>query len=99
MFNAIDVKSSLVCNRLVFSREDAVVFCDFERGILNALGMLTCSVRCCHFHMNQTIWRFVRNKGMAKGYITDAEFRSRVRALMVLPLFPRDKVAVVFEKT
>ena len=99
VFNAIDDKSSTLCNRPIFSRGDAVVSCDFERAMLKALGALTCSVRCCHFHMNQAIWRFVHNKGMAKRYITDAEFRSRVRSLMVLPLFPRDKIAVVFEKT
>ena len=97
VFDEIDNKSTTLCGRAVFSRDDAVVSCDFERGILKALDTTCCSVRCCHFHMNQAIWRFVRRKGMARRYVTDAEFRSRVRSLMVLPLFPQDKIVGVFE--
>ena len=48
--------------------------------------------------MNQAILRFVQKKGMAKRYVTDSKFRSSVRSLMVLPLFPADKIARVYEQ-
>ena len=92
------MKSRSLCDRAVFSRADLVVSCDFEKGILKALNTLECSVKCCLFHMNQAILRFVQKKGMAKRYITDSKFRSSVRSLMVLPLFPGDKIACVFER-
>ena len=97
VFDAIDIKSTTLCNRPVFSRRDVVVSCVFEKGVSKALDTFDCSLRRCHFHMNQAIWRFVYKKGMGKRYNTDADFRSRVRSLMVLPLFPLDKIVSVFE--
>ena len=97
VFNEIDMKALSLCNRPVFSRGDLVVSCDFEKGILKALDTLECSVKCCLFHMNQAILRFVQKKGMAKRYVTDSKFRSSVRSLMVLPLFPADAIARVYE--
>ena len=92
------MKSRSLCDRAVFSRADLVVSCDFEKGILKALNTLECSVKCCLFHMNQAILRFVQKKGMAQRYIADSKFRSSVRSLMVLPLFPGDKIACVFKR-
>ena len=53
-------------------------------------------MKCCLFHMNQAILRFVQ-KGMANRYVTDSKFRSSVRSLKVLPLFPADKIARVYD--
>ena len=97
VFTEVDRKADLLCGKAVFSREELVVSCDFEKGTLKAIGSMACTIKCCHFHMNQAIWRFVHKNGMAKRYITDRQFRTRVRSLMVLPLFPRHKIKSVYK--
>ena len=98
VFNEVDRKASLLCGKAVFSRNDVVISCDFEKGILKAAETMHCSVRCCHFHFNQSLWRFMHKNGMSSRYISDTQFRSRARALMVLPLFPENEIVRVFEK-
>ena len=39
----------------------------------------------------------MHKNGMRNGYISDGQFRSRARALMVLPLFPRNKIVSVYK--
>ena len=91
VFNEVDRKATSLCGKVVFSRDDLVVSCDFEKGLLKAFETMRCSVKCCHFHFNLSLWRFMYKNGMASRYISDAQFRSRSRALMVLPLFPQNK--------
>ena len=77
---------------------DVVVSCDFEKGLLKALGNFACDVKCCHFHMCQSIWRFVAKCGLASRYYTDTSFRVRVRYLMKLPMLPHDKIVAAFHE-
>ena len=98
VFNEVDRTATSLCGRVVFSRDDLVVSCDFEKGLLKAIEAMRCSVKCCHFHFNQSLWRFMYKNGMASRYISDAQFRSRSRALMVLPLFPRNKIVDVYDE-
>ena len=67
--------------------------CDFAKGLLKALGHFACDVKCCHFHMCQSVWRFVTQRGLASRYHTDPSFRARVRHLMMLPMLPQDHIA------
>ena len=92
VFRELDRKAVLLCGKTMFSRDDLVVSCDFERGLLKAVETMNCSARCCHFHFNQSLWRFMHKGGMTKRYISDKRFRSRARALMVLPCFQRTKL-------
>ena len=80
----------------LFARRDAVVSCDFEKGLLKALGHFACDVKCCHFHMCQSVWRFVTQRGLASRYHTDPSFRARVRHVMMLPMLPQDHIAAAF---
>ena len=98
VFNEVDRKAALLCGKVVFSRDDLVVSCDFEKGLLKAVEMMHCAVKCCHFHFNQSLWRFIYKNGMVSGYITDNLFRSRARALMALPMFPRNEIAHAYAK-
>ena len=97
-FCELDKVATKECGRSVFGRRDVVVSCDFERGLLKALEHFACTIKCCHFHMCQSIWRFVSKHGLASRYYTDASFRVRVRYLMMLPLLPHDKIAAAFRE-
>ena len=87
-----------LCGRSVFARDALTVSCDFEKGLLKALGRFPCSVKCCQFHMSQSIWRFVSKRGLQGRYRSDAVFRKRVRSLMTLPLLPTDVVKRAFKE-
>lgn len=69
-----------------------------RRGLLKALSALDCSVKCCYFHQTQAIWRFAAKKGLSGQYVSNETFRWNVRALMVLPLFPEDKIRKIFHE-
>ena len=98
VFNEVDRKATSLCGKVEFSRDDLVVSCDFEKGLLEAFETMLCSVKCCHFHFNQSLWRFMNKNGMASRYISDAQLPSRSRALMVLPLFPQNKIMDVYNE-
>ena len=53
LFQTIDEISTRCCGRNVFGRPCVTVSCDFESGIIKALGRFSCSVKCCQFHMSQ----------------------------------------------
>ena len=82
----------------MFGRRDVVVSCDFEKGLIKALEHLACEVKCCHFHMCKSIWRFVTKRGLSSRYYTDTSFRVRVRYLMMLPILPHDKIVQAFRE-
>ena len=79
VFGELDNISFRECGTRVFGRRDVVVSCDFEKGLLKALEHFACEVKCCHFHMYQSIWRFVTKHGLSSRYYTDTSFRVRVR--------------------
>ena len=97
-FCELDNVATKECGRRVFGRRDVVVSCDFESGLLKALGHFACNIKCCHFHTCQSIWRFVTKHGLASRYYTDTSFRVRVRYLMMLPLLPHDKIVSAFRE-
>ena len=97
-FGELDNVATRECGTRVLGRRDVVVSCDFEKGLLKALGHFACDVKCCHFHMCQSIWRFVTKCGLASRYYTDTSFRVRMRYLMMLPMLPHDKIVAAFHE-
>ena len=99
LFTTIDSIARQKFNVNVFSRTGLTVLCDFERGLLKALSLLDCFVKCCHFHQTQAIWRFVAKRGLSGQYITNDSFRSNVRSLMVLPFFPEASIRELYRSS
>ena len=98
LFSSVDSISSERFGANVFSRDDVVVSCDFERGLIGALSGMRCSIKCCYFHHMQAIWRFLLKTGCSGRYCSEDAFRWNVRSLMVLPLLLEDKIASTFEE-
>ena len=80
----------------VFSRSGLVASCDFERGLIKALSPLRYSVKCCHFHHTQAVWRFLSKIGCSGCYRSDEQFRWNVGSLTVLPLFPEETTKTLY---
>lgn len=71
------------------------VMCDFEYATLNAVRSVLepTSVRCCFFHMCQSVYRRVVDEGLKTQYNgEDRNIKKCVHALCALAFVPADKV-------
>lgn len=72
---------------------------DFERTAISAAKLCfpDVSIRGCHFHMSQSIWRLIKQVGLSRKYIDDLEFALNIRCLSALAYVPAKFVVPYFE--
>ena len=73
---------------------------DFELGLSNAIEKACPStdLSYCFFHLCQSMWRNVQNKGLATEYSENQEFRMLVKSICALAFVPVKDVVHLFEQ-
>lgn len=67
---------------------------DFESGMIEAIKeeLPRTRVSGCLFHLNQSIFRNLSDKGLREMYNSDQTFRMKIRKLMALPFLNRESI-------
>lgn len=80
----------------------SVVMSDFEVGIINAAKREVGAdkVRCCLFHLGQSVYRRVQDEGLQQKYADpdDSSIRDAARMLVALAFLPPDDIKDQFEE-
>ena len=76
------------------------IMTDFELATIRALQEVfpQASVRCCLFHLAQSIHRKVQTTGLMEDYENDDEFRLSIKMLSALSFYPAEEIPTVYEE-
>ena len=79
--------------------KERVVTVDFERAAINALTETFphATVAGCYFHLGQSHYRKVGEHGLSQKYLSNEEFRLRVKQLSALAFLPLGEVVAGYE--
>ena len=88
--------TSIICilKELGFSLSANFIMCDFESGLRKSLQKCfpEITIKGCHFHYGQCIWRFVQSYGMKKVFAENSGFRSLIHATIGLAFVSLERI-------
>jgi hypothetical protein len=72
---------------------------DFEKAAINSMVKMWPEIQVigCHFHLGQSFYRNICEKGLKRDYDTDPDFSASTRTLLALAFVPLDRVIEFFE--
>lgn len=75
------------------------IMSDFEIGAHQAIGRVFphASVKGCFFHLGQSLWRKIQEKGLREEYVSVEESRTKLKMLLALAFLPTNEVSRAFE--
>lgn len=76
------------------------IMSDFELAIINAVkSVFPATIQsACLFHLGQSIWRKIQEKGLSQKYGSDSEFALKMRYYVALAYFPPEDIPNVFNE-
>ena len=75
------------------------IMIDYEQAMIGALDVVYPIVpqKGCLFHLSQSIYRKIQERGLSQRYVNDVDFRTNLRMIAALSFFPIEDTLRAFE--
>ncbi|CAF1045622.1 unnamed protein product, partial [Brachionus calyciflorus] len=98
IYNKLLDKLKLAAEKLGFFLNPDLIVSDYEAAVINALKtkIFNASIKGCHFHYTQALWKNVRLIGLTNKYSENASIREWLNYFKSLPFVPFEELDNVF---